>query len=383
MSKDGDEKAVLRLTDRSRDNSAPKPEASGAIPAREEKVRIGNNLESSDVLGFRSYEALKEFVALVSEYYGRRLIASNSFEPSSFSHTSRKLILDGSDGSHYFLKQKPFYCKSEEALADFAYIQSRAARALDFVPPLIPGAEGYFLKLGSEYYFLTPLIEGRGFSGKLAESRSSSEALARFHTAMRDIGEGDPQRLSSRNMLRPAVEALKFVSLAKGQKGRDTHQISQLEHIERAIRGLEGDYAASAGEQRSRMWVHGDPGPFNFLFQESRVVGLNDLDNICVSSAERDLAILLLTQTAIQYGGGTSSLSASVLTKGDTKRRAVMRREYSKHAGSIEIDDRSLAFHLQMHWLELMALGIVRGDLAPSSAVAALGMLEDLAAFPG
>ena len=108
--------------------------------------------------------------------------------------------------------------------------------------------------------------------------------------------------------------------------------------------------------------IHSDPSPFNMVFDQNRVTGLFDFDNIGIGKIERDAAIGLVTTSCINYLGTTSTLSQVIQNSINTDSA---RHYFAGYKRKKEITNKlkyNIAKEAVFHWLELMMLGLVRGD---------------------
>lgn len=338
---------------------------------------IGRNLEETDVFSFASPAKRREFVEALSKFYGKPFSLAG-YGDLGFSHTSRKVVVAAPDGQRFVLKRKAFYCRSPEQLQSAAAVQQRVAYATGLAPSLVAGADGslYFYHEGVPH-FLTREVEGRQYNGSLGNGIASSAALARVHLSLCGaLGELDPIRpkLSTRSDL----EAAKFAGLV-GTRVRCSdsaeEKSAQLELIERTLAKLNA--AADSAREATESWIHGDPNPFNFLFDLGRTTGLNDFDNACFCCLERDIAIHFVTHTTIYYAGSTTSFRSEITTRAVPGELAAFADAYRSQS-DLAIAWSSVPFHMAAHWLELMMLGVVRGDIALEHVCAKMAFLDRL-----
>lgn len=108
----------------------------------------------------------------MSEEYGIGSNFSSEF-PSTFSTTSRKVIID--DGKHkYFIKEKPKYSCNPYNLSLSAQFQKFLADRTDFVPTIINTKSGsLYLKIGETHFFTTEFKEGRIFNGSIQDTTNA------------------------------------------------------------------------------------------------------------------------------------------------------------------------------------------------------------------
>lgn len=326
-------------------------------------MSIGKNLEETDVLSFSNPAKREEFLRALSDFYGMSFSLAG-YGDLGFSHTSRKVVVATPNAQRFVLKRKALYCRSPEQLRAAAAVQQRAAAATGFVPPLVAGTDGslYFRHHGVPH-FLTREVAGTHYNGSRANGIASAAALAGVHSSLHgSLGELDSlrPRLSTSSQR----EAAKFAELVE-ERVRSSDAPEQLSaHLELVKRTVV-DLAAAAESARDATpsWIHGDPNPFNFLFHRGQVSGLNDFDNACFCCLERDIAIHLVTHTTIFYAGSTTSFRSEITTRVVPADLSAFAEAYRSHS-DLPIAWSSVPFHMAAHWLELMMLGVVRGDIA-------------------
>lgn len=374
----GDADSVLRLTHVPPNNAKDTTSLEGPIDNAEKNARLGRNLENSDIVIFSTKQDRDEFQSDLVSFYRLSLSLDSSEGPISFSHTSRKMILLDAHGTSYVLKQKPFYCKSPEHCLAFVHVQQAAAERTQIVPRIVQGADGeHFFSWKGELYFLTPRIRGRVFNGSFSDSEECASAIAHLHDSLHDLNLDYASNLPRYTLTDSSREARKFVNLMLtqplAQKEPDRYR-STADQIMDIVDDVERSLRAVLVRQPVLMhqWIHGDPGPFNFVMFDGSVAAINDFDNVGIGSVNRDLAILFITQTAVYYKGATSSLRLPILKRLDSDRLLAMWQAYVRRAVRSTPNAEVLPYEMALHWLELMGLGLVRGDYSIDDVTDAL-----------
>jgi hypothetical protein len=374
------------------DDRAPLPPQTGVVARRkgassiEPMDRIGGNLENSDLLTFATKRERDDFQVEVTAFYRMPLRLDSSDGVASFSHTSRKMILLDEGGSAYILKQKPFYCRSREHCLAFMYVQQSAARNTEIVPKIIAGHSGEaFFSWRGEIFFLTPRIPGRVIDGSIEESVQCALALADLHGALDGLELSCAPGHPLYPITRSAEEARKFVAMMLDRSAESKSSeifVSVAKQLYETIDGVDQNYRWQLMKSpiEEPRWNHGDPGPFNFVLSGGKVVAINDFDNVNVGRLARDVGILLLTQTGVFYKGATSSLRRPILQRLDVARLQAMWANYRDRGSYRGVGVEALPYEMALHWIELMGLGLVRGDYSVGDVIEALPFAEKIVA---
>jgi|GEM_PF-3358356 len=316
--------------------------------------KIGKPLVSEDVALANAAERSWILKVLRNEYQIEFETGpvSRSLSPSL---TAKKCILRDQAGRFYFLKEKPKYCCSEKLLQASAAIQDMLSEEVAWVPRIIKTKDNLpYCRIRERHYLLTPFIQGNFFSGDRGESLNASRTLAQLHaiTSKAPAPTNDPRQsvIDQITCLLHIIDQMPAAELDLKMS-----VCAQIKKIAIEIR---------PPEPASRNWIHGDFAPFNLVFLNSKVVAVNDFDNVCYLNQERDIAECLLTHCGIYYLANTSSLNTPIMRYFDMTRMNDMLRKYHEvrqlSAGSIE----RIPHEVGIVWLELMALGICRGDFS-------------------
>jgi Ser/Thr protein kinase RdoA (MazF antagonist) len=315
--------------------------------------KIGDVLESDD-LALHNFNERTLVIPVLSEIYGIQFSDDTVDRSASPSATSKKAVIHDADGNRYFLKQKAFYCDNPESLRVAAAVQTFLSEKLSEVPPIVQTAKGSFYShFGERVYQLTPYYEGQHYTGSVNQSIASARQLAVLHKAAADLSLEPSRSISSE------AEALKFVDWIRNRK--DLPQpglVAQVTtRLEEEIRRL------NTGSSHGRnAWLHGDYAPFNLVFEGNNVIGINDFDNCGFGPIARDVAYCLLTHCGIYFLANTSSFNRPILTNLDTPRMKAMLEEYVSVNPLSHEDLNELGAQVAVQWLELLGLGILRGD---------------------
>ncbi|MBN8549448.1 MAG: phosphotransferase [Deltaproteobacteria bacterium] len=336
-------------------------------------IRAGEVLEKRDVALFLKSER-DLFLPFLDSAYGVRFRNSPVQRSEAVSFTTSKAVLELEDGSKVFLKRKPEYCSSMEHLSNSSAFQNYLSSCVPWVPRIVPTASGNsFAHLGQRIYFITPYIEGTLFSGATEESTACARVLAQMHRASlawEAAPSGTP--VDSQQVALYFVEGIGKVKFPD-RVLRSTIQTAMAEHARR--------YAVPLSDSIRCAWTHGDFAPFNVVFRRNEVVAVNDFDNVAYGPLARDLAITLLTHCGIYYFGSTSGFNTPISTYIDHDRMVKMLEAYEEVL-PLSVDERAaLPRHMALHWLELMGLGLIRGDFALNDVGDVLSHVEAISAI--
>ncbi|MFI9723963.1 phosphotransferase enzyme family protein [Streptomyces sp. NPDC052396] len=204
------------------------------------------------------------------------------------SQTSRKMVVEGSDGTRLFLKQIPWYCE-RDALVLATRWQTQAHDAGAPVPRLLHTLTGRpWFEIAGSYFTLTEYVPGRRYSSTPADRAQAGEAIARLHAAAVDVPDEPAE-----NTFAVAVE---HVALARESTAVPT---AVLDVMELAVRSWREQAEAAGWDGLTGQLTHGDTNPWNLIYGERAM--LIDFDNAHRGPCLRDIAEALLSFCSVHY----------------------------------------------------------------------------------
>lgn len=319
------------------------------------EVTTGSPLNVHDIL-FCNAEERRRHLRILGELYGMTFTQEILPAPGSLSLTSLKCIVSTEEGSRYFLKQKAAYCSEERQLAKSALLQRVASEQMTCVPRIIhtAGTSNPHASIGNRAFLLTPYVDGYFFMGRPAQSFSCVETLGRIHAIGMRLEKPDTDVLNSYEETCGWIERLGQIA---------TTDTSAKQDVLSRMKGM-ADLNLTRNAGRTG-WLHGDFAPYNMVFDKAdRVTAVNDFDNATYGPLARDVAECILTHCGIMYAGPSSSLRPPICTRLDTERGKRMLECYLGTTGIAAEDMVELREQFSLIWLELLSLGIVRGDFS-------------------
>ncbi len=328
----------------------------------------GQDLIPFDILAVTSLE--KDLLrSLVQEHYGLHLQVESAAFPESFSTTSRKAIFAvAGSGPRVFIKEKPLYAVRDGRHVFAASLQNALASRLLFICPIILGQDQRpFFAFKGRLCFLTPYIESSVFSGSIESSVAIAAAVGEMHRVCLDLaplhGAGMDDVFEWNNMALRELENLSFA-----------HASVAVEFLWRA-RTLNARLRCYPTMQGP---VHGDLSVFNFGFSGPRVVAIHDWDSAGWGSIMQDFAECLVSNCLMFYKGATSKLRLDHDFFFDASRFRRMLGAYRQHCPAMDSDTQYLPQLVTATWLELLLLGVMRGDFSPHRVLQHLGNSDEL-----
>ncbi|MCA9940878.1 MAG: phosphotransferase [Anaerolineales bacterium] len=339
----------------------PSPEPAPAPPLPEADRRetdvYGRELTHTDLLLGAGTDNL--LLRRIAAQYKIGPIRGFSY-PAVVTTTSRKAIIHTTDGA-YFLKEKPDYCADPLSITLATGFQHFLAERLPFVPRIIRTRDnGFFVPANGRKYVLTVFQPGRMFRGADADIEMAAAALAWMHNAAAEfaIPETYPRKSS--------YDETRFF----WQRAYDLAGSARALDKEPAMMGLRA-FMEQAGDKASpdagirHLITHGDYSPLNLVFSATGVAAVNDFDNCDHHPRVRDLAEAMLTfSDGVSYAGNTSNLRRPIATRYDREKARLFYHTYQAHTRFplSDAEKRLVTGEMIFIWIELMCLGLVRGD---------------------
>ncbi|GGR45701.1 phosphotransferase enzyme family protein [Streptomyces netropsis] len=206
------------------------------------------------------------------------------------SQTSRKMVIESSDGTRLFLKQIPWYCE-RDALILATRWQTQARDAGAPVPRLLHTSAGLpWFEIAGSYFTLTEYVPGRRYAATPADRVQAGEAIASLHCAAVDV-PADP----AENTFAGAAE---HITLTRESTAVPSPVLDVMEH---AV-SIWGEQAEAAGwDGLAGQLTHGDTNPWNLIYGEGECAMLIDFDNAHRGPCLRDIAEALLSFCSVHY----------------------------------------------------------------------------------
>ncbi|MEK7518156.1 MAG: phosphotransferase [Patescibacteria group bacterium] len=331
-----------------------------------EEVKQGNTLEDTDIL-FALQKERKNLLPILSHEYGISFVDKFS-DMNLASFTSLKRIIHDEKGNKYFLKQKPSYSLDEPRRTRSALMQSTLSDYLPFVPPILfTRDDSPYAQIGTRTFLLTKFVEGDYYIGKHEQSFACARALAEIHKYSGSVlpMQSDPVDFTEETIdFIRLVEQVDFPALDL--------KSSVVDHMKEKI------YVYRSSNEGKLGWLHGDFAPSNMVFQQDNLVAVNDFDNVTYGVLSRDIAECLITHCDINYAGSMSSLRVPIRTSIDVDRMEKMIGFYLEASSLKKYDIIDMPKQMVLVWIELMSLGLARGDFSLRDVDTALDHANDI-----
>ena len=174
-------------------------------------------------------------------------------------------------------------------------------------------------------------------------------------------------------------ESIAFVEMAAGLSGtdEDPYRDYVLNYLKEILTRNKVNTANNS--QLVHIIIHGDFSPFNMVFNETGIVAANDFDNCGHHPRIRELGEAIMTFCdGINYAGSTSSYRRPISTRFNIVKAKVFFSAYLARIEQPLTQEELLTFPSEMKtlWVELMALGLVRGDFNFYDVSQGLGFLN-------
>lgn len=290
------------------------------------------------------------------------------------SETSRKMVIEVGDRK-YFLKQIPWYCDDEVHVAFSHSVQTQLNGLGIPAPKLLSTVSGRsWAPYRGIKFCVFEFAPGNRYSGTEIEIRAMATCLAAIHTA----------NISTPPLESEGVFALakKHVSLLRDVVPETTIVGGIAEDWDARIDRLQ-QVALQNGAQELRMIaVHGDANPWNFLFDASRSVSaVLDFDNCGLDTRLHDIAEAILTSCALAYRGDSTNFSEGFSGSIALDKAAIFIEAYQSKSPLSATELACLPSILTSVAIELLALGLIRGDFRCSSRPLLERMLDSCEGF--
>ncbi|MEU8621226.1 phosphotransferase [Streptomyces sp. NPDC048623] len=275
------------------------------------------------------------------------------------SATSKKMILEA-DGRWLFLKQMPWYC--DDATVEFAVDWQNALSAASFsVPGILRTAEGrQILRSGGARLMLFEYVRGARYQARPEEYRAAAATLATLHSLP------GPDEGPRSDAFQDAVEHARLA--CESLPGAPALS-EAMDEAEAVLRSWEMQAARLGWEELPRRAVHGDYSPWNLVFSETgEVMAVLDFDNAHMGPVIRDVMEAVLTFCCVRYASDSTTFSADIPDPLPQARAQEMLASYESVRSLSARERECAAFAAGAVALEIVCLGLIRGDYEPGSA---------------
>lgn len=315
------------------------------------------NLNPHDILFLDSAE-FEGFRQLLESEYKFEIISTSL--PKIVSFTSRKLILHTTRGD-FFLKEKPAYCSDEISLQRAANFQAHASNRLTFVPPIaLTQAQSPYVEWSGKKYFLAAYVTGRYFNGSDNDLRGMLVALREFQRcggSYLDAHQGDDsdefKSFKTTDVTRGVLDLGVFCT---SEEEREIH--TQMRSV---YQDLSEEYRSAPCI--SYVMAHSDYILFNILLNNnSKVVAVNDFDNVKVLPRIHDMAEFLVSSTLLNYIAPLTNLKLPIFLEPQMKAFEIILTEYNTHF-DMELNEKEVfGTTVELIWLWSLTLAVFKGD---------------------
>ena len=280
--------------------------------------------------------------------------------------TTRKAIVFYED-EHYLLKEIPWYCSNEDFVKFmFSFHEKLFKKSFPVPEVVLSNLDMPFVSLRGKYYYLLKFIRGEVYGKKPKQIFNAGQNLARLHTLSSSL-EQKPIGKFTENPCKLAKGMVDIVKeLRDSNHARiDDDDLKRLDYFLSESNEHIRQYESNLGSicQAKLMQIHGDYNPYNLIYnKDDEVIATLDLENTAFDNILHDLAEGILDFCFNEYSRGTNRFS--FLPKEVDIRRARNFIDGYRAVGESLFDQlkKGLADALGATFIELLALGVVRGD---------------------
>lgn len=327
------------------------------------------NLNEHDLILFKSNEFVG-FDKYLETEYGFKIISSEY--PTYISFTSRKAILHTSLGD-LFLKEKPQYSSDQLSLDRSTYFQEFVSLKTDIVPKIIRTKENkFFVEWKGRLYFLTEYKKGRSYNGSLQDVEAMLYALQ----IMQKNGINFCTNKNIPDKVLDDIESFeiyKIIYLIE-KYARNTAEQNLYNRIIRDLEKLKQEYLGLP--KNKYVMSHSDFIVFNMVFDNNKVVAVNDFDNVKRLPILHDLAEFLVSTTILNYAGTVTNLKKPILLKPDNRKLNIIIKSYIEDFKLNKEDFKLLANLSETIWLWTLCLSVLKEDYQISDLKNAIACIE-------
>ncbi|MBH1937793.1 phosphotransferase [Streptomyces sp. AV19] len=286
------------------------------------------------------------------------------------SQTSRKMVIEGSDGTRLFLKQIPWYCERDTLLLATRWqTQARAAGAP--VPRLLHTRAGApWFEIAGSYFTLTEYVPGHRYTGTADDRAQAGAAIARLHATTVDAPSAPAENAFA--------GALAHIALTR-ESTAVSHTV--LDAMERAVHTWAEQADASGWDTLAGQLTHGDTNPWNLIYTDAGAM-LIDFDNAHRGPSLRDIAEALLSFCSVHYQQDSTTFAPVLPGPIDRAAAADLLGAYARVRRPSPVEAACIPPAGGAVAVGLVCLGLLRGDypaaMAPDLAAWATAVPGDI-----
>jgi Ser/Thr protein kinase RdoA (MazF antagonist) len=303
------------------------------------------------------------------------------------SNTSYKSVVH-TDRGRYLLKRVPWYCDDVSYLG-FQYDFSDYLRGVGFPAAKVETTRDRlsWFEFQKSRFVLFEYVPGCRYRESVTQSRSAAETLARLHRAA-FVSRSAPredlfERAASfidmvKDSITPLVRGERDARFQEAIIFLDTEMFQPLrDRLERARNSC----SESGWERLGRVGVHGDYSPSNLIFDQLGMVNaVVDFDNCDIDSPLHDLAEAILCFGVLNFKPDTTVFE-DLHTASIGPLAFEFVRTYEQIAPLADCERECLPHIMVATLVELLCLGIVRGDFQLSEHSRMLSLLDGCEGF--
>lgn len=319
----------------------------------DDETRPEQTLELVDMLA-QSRRERKDFLLALEDQYPLMFQERIDPLPTAVSVTAREGILYALDGTAYVARQRPVSFYNEQRLCDALQLQTLLSEYLPYVPPLLLTRTGAVCaQVQNATYVLTPSVSGEPYIGKREQSLAAAHALGEMHALALRLLPAAAVVADSREKTSALLTLVARLDVPDRQM-----QQGVIAQMKEALSSIDEPDTSLNG------WLHGDFSPVHLVFRRNTVIAVNDFENVVYGPPGRDIARCVLTHCGVDCATAASPLHTPILTTLDTSRARGMISAYMQSSGVPREACVNIASQMVYLWFELLAVGLLRGDVS-------------------
>jgi len=327
------------------------------------------NLNKHDVLFLKSNKYI-ELANLIEKEYGFKILSIEF--PEFISFTSRKAIIHTNQGV-YFLKEKPKYSDDKMSRKKSALFQTYASNRLEIVPKILTTKDNkYYIPWKGRYFFLSDYKKGRTYNGSDSDVRSMLLALKQLNSCGRDFIKEKatpPEVIKKIDSYEVATLVPLIEKYIKSDSEKETY-----DRIIRIFESLKKEYIVLP--KTEYLMSHSDFIVFNLIFDNNKVIAVNDFDNAKCLPNTHDLAEFLVSATMLNYNGSVTNMKLPLILEPDKSKFSIILDYYTKEFALDVLDFKLLSLVAEIVWAWTLCLSVLKEDYSISDLIPAVNLLE-------
>lgn len=283
------------------------------------------------------------------------------------SETSRKAVIKDSNGKLYFLKEIPWYIKSENHASDIVRFQYELSKRSIPVPTVYQSRNNEHITCVQNHklYLQQFIHDGILYEGRPEQIFSAGFQLGRLQIEAAKIHNHHCFELpfntifdSTKNVL--VLLLKKFLSKRSEISKHEQEMLLEFVNKSKSFISLfESQYFDLDPPNASI--THGDFNPINLIFAEGDTVrAIIDFDNVYITDPLSDLAEGLLTFSGMVYKQSSSRFEKIEALHYEKFEQFI--NGYSEHVDISPNMRRILPLSITTIYIKLISLGLIRGD---------------------